>query len=121
MGADIFNGYNFYDVLGVSKNATNEEIDKAHRLFVSMYHSDKTGLGDEPVKLANHAKDVLKDPVKRAKHDKDIADNKQNDDRLIELENKIRELEYKLSQENKLNSIKEKTINILKKLNEEKQ
>jgi curved DNA-binding protein CbpA len=65
---DEFEVYNFYKILGISENATNEQIDAAYKQFIRVYHSDKTGLGDLPVKIANNAKEILKNPVLRTKH-----------------------------------------------------
>lgn len=62
----------YYDVLGVSKNASADEIKKAYRKKAIQYHPDKNP-GDkeaeEKFKEAAEAYDVLSDADKRAKYD----------------------------------------------------
>ncbi len=62
----------YYEVLGVSKNATADEIKKAYRKKAIQYHPDKNP-GDkeaeEKFKEAAEAYDVLSDADKRAKYD----------------------------------------------------
>ena len=62
----------YYSILGVNKNASDEEIKKAYRKMAMKYHPD-TNKGDkdaeEKFKEINTAYDVLKDPQKRAAYD----------------------------------------------------
>ncbi len=62
----------YYEVLGVAKNATAEEIKKAYRKKAIQYHPDRNP-GDkeaeEKFKEAAEAYDVLSDAGKRAKYD----------------------------------------------------
>ncbi|MBP5317790.1 MAG: molecular chaperone DnaJ [Paludibacteraceae bacterium] len=62
----------YYEVLGVAKTATDDEIKKAYRKKAIQYHPDKNP-GDkeaeEKFKEAAEAYDVLSDPQKRQRYD----------------------------------------------------
>jgi molecular chaperone DnaJ len=62
----------YYDILGVSRDASPEEIRKAYRKMAHKYHPDKTG-GDEAArekfKEVSEAYDTLKNPQKKARYD----------------------------------------------------
>ena len=62
----------FYEVLGVSRKATDDEIKKAHRKLVRQYHPDKNpgdAEAEERFKEVQEAYDVLSDPEKRKEYD----------------------------------------------------
>jgi DnaJ-class molecular chaperone len=59
---------NYYDVLGISKTASDEEIKKAFRELALQHHPDKGG-DAEIMKDVNEAYSVLSDPQKRAEFD----------------------------------------------------
>src|SRR5258706_8964015 len=62
----------YYEVLGVPRTATDEEIKKAFRKLARQYHPDvaKTKKGaEEKFKDINEAYEVLGDPAKRKKYD----------------------------------------------------
>lgn len=62
----------YYEVLGVKKGATNDEIKKAYRKLAMEFHPDKNPddkVAEERFKEANEANDVLSDETKRAKYD----------------------------------------------------
>ncbi len=59
----------YYEVLGVSKSASADEIKKAYRRLAVQHHPDKDGGNEEKFKEINEAYDVLKDAQKRQRYD----------------------------------------------------
>lgn len=60
---------NYYDILGVNKSATPEELKKAYRKLAHQYHPDKGSGNEEKFKEINEAYQVLSDKEKRAQYD----------------------------------------------------
>lgn len=60
---------NYYDVLGVSKTASSDEIKKAYRKLAHKYHPDKGEGNDVKFKEVNEAYQVLSNPEKRGQYD----------------------------------------------------
>lgn len=58
----------YYEVLGVSKNATSDEIKKAYRKLAKEHHPDKGG-DEATFKEISEAYDVLSDSNKKARYD----------------------------------------------------
>jgi molecular chaperone DnaJ len=70
---EIVEKRDYYEVLNVSRDATEEELKKAYRTLAKKYHPDLNP-GDEEAeqkfKELNEAYEVLSDPEKRAKYDR---------------------------------------------------
>src|SRR3984885_9874207 len=63
----------YYKVLGVGKNATEDEIKKAYRKLARKYHPDRNAgdkQAEERFKEISQAHDVLSDAEKRKQYDR---------------------------------------------------
>ena len=66
---------NYYDILGVGRKATDEEIKSAYRKLVKQYHPDlhpNDANAAAKFKEVNEAHEVLSDPKKRAAYDYEL-------------------------------------------------
>ena len=64
------NKRDYYEVLGVNKNASKDEIKSAYRKLAKQYHPDNTETGDEAkFKEIQEAYDILYDDQKRSAYD----------------------------------------------------
>lgn len=61
---------NYYSVLGVSEDASNETIKKAYRSLALQYHPDKNPEGEERFKEISEAYEILSDPGRRKEYDR---------------------------------------------------
>ncbi|GEM55192.1 molecular chaperone DnaJ [Flavobacterium branchiophilum] len=62
----------FYEILGINRNATEAEIKKAYRKKAIEFHPDKNpgdAVAEENFKKAAEAYEILSDPQKKAKYD----------------------------------------------------
>lgn len=73
------NGLSYYDLLGLRRDATPEEIRAAYKKAQQANHPDRVGGDDEYANarssLLNKAYTVLRDPKKRAEYDRELSQN----------------------------------------------
>lgn len=64
---------NYYEILGVDENASQEEIKKAYRNLAKKHHPDSEDGNSEKFKEINEAHKVLKDKESRKKYDRKMG------------------------------------------------
>lgn len=60
----------YYEILGIGKNATDDEIKRAYRKLAHQHHPDKTNGEDKKFKEINEAYQVLGNKEKRHQYDR---------------------------------------------------
>ncbi len=64
---------NYYLVLGIASDATQDEIKSAYREKAKRWHPDRSGKGSEPFLAVREAYEVLCDPAQRRAYDAERA------------------------------------------------
>ncbi len=59
----------YYEILGIQKSATKDEVKKAFRKLASKYHPDKKGGDEAKFKEISEAYSTLSDDKKRSEYD----------------------------------------------------
>ena len=59
----------YYKILGINRDASEDEIKKAFRKLAHVHHPDKSGGNEAKFKEASEAYSVLSDKKKRAQYD----------------------------------------------------
>src|SRR5688500_17500629 len=64
-------GKDFYNILGLNKNASSDEIKKAYKKLALKYHPDKNKTPEavEMFQLINQANEILSNPEKKETYD----------------------------------------------------
>lgn len=93
---------NYYDLLGVSKNASKEEIKKAYLKQIKKWHPDinKDENAQSITMKLNEAKEILLDDIKRTEYDKEL--DKSINDKYNDLKSKVNKKENNTYNEEKL-------------------
>lgn len=66
----------YYLVLGITSEATLDDIKEAYRRLVKKFHPDHYGENHSPFLAVQEAYSVLSDPVKRRTHDLTVQSQK---------------------------------------------
>lgn len=108
---------NYYSILSVPMTASAEEIEKAYKQAIKIYHPDNynayKGLKEdftEKIKSINEAYDVLMDKEKRKRYDKETK-------QMINFTNEYNKIE-KISQEHSLEEYKSIRENLKQRVDE---
>jgi len=89
---------NYYEILEVDKNASQEVIEKAYKVLAKKYHPDleqgeKQKEYTEKIKIINQAYEILSDNFKRAEYDEKLKNE--------ELQKKVISTQYSNNREYK--------------------
>jgi DnaJ-class molecular chaperone len=73
---------NYYIILGIEKEASDEEIRSAYRRLVKNYHPDHYGTDSGPFLLIQEAYEVLSDPVRKCAYDDSLGTGQKSRNRF---------------------------------------
>ena len=62
----------YYDILGIRRDASTQEVRIAYQRLVRHHHPDRTGGDTIEIVILNEAYEVLKDPTKRKAYDQSL-------------------------------------------------
>lgn len=98
---------NYYDILEVSKNASDDIIKKVFKIQVKKYHPDtveeeKKTEAEEKIKELNEAYEILSSPEKRKNYDEELISELSNTDEVAKLKAENDFLREKLEERNKI-------------------
>lgn len=114
-------GKNYYEILGVSQNATKEEIRAKYIELVKKYHPDINTDEDATKKAQeiNMAYDILSDEVKRKEYDKTL-NNQNNSNETDTTNDTSKKQEDPFNYEEEINKYTEREKKYAEKLATEK-
>ena len=78
----------YYQVLGVDKKASQDDIKRAFRKLARKYHPDlnpNDATAKDKFQAINEANEVLSDPEKRKKYDEYLASQKEEEEEILPL------------------------------------
>ena len=99
---------NYYEILEIDKNASDEIIKVAYKSLVKKYHPDLKNNQDrvkyeEKIKLINEAYGVLSDPLKRSEYNQTLTNNTISIDQYNSIINENNYLKQQLKYKNNSN------------------
>lgn len=104
---------NYYEILEISSNASQEVIDRVYKLLAKKYHPDLNPDNQEEAaekfKEISEAYEILSDEYKRKKHDEELAEEQKRleIEKQEEIINKVQDEIRYTPQNNNVNSVKE--------------
>ena len=102
---------NYYEILEVDRNASQEVIEKAYKTLAKKYHPDLQDdihkkQAEETFKIINEAYEILSNPEQRTRYDHDLASTTISQDKYNEmyqqneiLKNKLNDLQQHMYQQ----------------------